>query len=281
MPSVELRVDGQRIAGHIVHPPPQIRRIVPARSSEAFAADGRHPGVLLVHGWGGNQRPQLASARRLSRQGLVCLTLNLRGHVETRHHRDRVSREQNLRDLLVGVDRLCADPAVDPRRIGLVGSSYGGYLAVLLTAERPVLWLGLQAPALYKDEGFDRPKVELNRDPDLERYRRQRHPPEDNLALATAARFAGDVLIVESERDDVIPRPVIESYRQAFAGARSVTHELMERATHGIGHPEERQRYTDILVGWFAARLAEGVDASRQPGDLAPGSGRSNMNTQP
>jgi hypothetical protein len=47
---------------------------------------------------------------------------------------------------------------------------------VLLTAERPVRWLALQAPAIYKDEDFDRPKRQLNLDGELPAYRR-RSPP--------------------------------------------------------------------------------------------------------
>jgi hypothetical protein len=64
-----------------------------------------------------------------------------------------------------------------------VGSSYGGYLAAIATTMRPVRWLALRVPALYKDAGWDFPKKQLNKDPDMHAYRRRRLPAQDNRAL--------------------------------------------------------------------------------------------------
>ena len=65
---------------------------------------------------------------------------------------ERVSREDNLHDVLAAYDLLRGQPAVDDQAIAVVGSSYGGYLAAILTSRRRVRWLGLRAPALYWDE---------------------------------------------------------------------------------------------------------------------------------
>jgi acetyl esterase/lipase len=97
-----------------------------------------------------------------------------------------------LRDLLAAFDCLAAQDGIDPDRLGVVGSSYGGYLGALLVAERQPRWLALQAPALYKDADFDRPKHQLNRDDDLPAYRRRRLARAANLALRSAATFDGD-----------------------------------------------------------------------------------------
>ena len=77
---------------------------------------------------------------------------------------------------------------VDAERIGVVGSSYGGYLAMLLASERNIHRLALRAPALYEDADFDRPKRELNLDAALPAYRNMRLSPEENRALALASR---------------------------------------------------------------------------------------------
>jgi len=160
---------------------------------------------------------------------------------------------------------LAAQPDVDVERIAVVGGSYGGYLATLLTRERDVRALGLRAPALYKDDDFDRPKRQLNLDPDLPAYRRRRLEPSDNIALAAAARFEGDVLIVESEHDTVIPHPVIANYVRAFGGAASVEHEILRDADHGLSHKTWRRAWGDLLVRWVTARLpvATAVRAAR------------------
>src|SRR3712207_7596311 len=52
-------------------------------------------------------------------------------------------------------DALAGRPGVDADAIAVVGSSYGAYLAAVLTSLRPVRWLGLRAPA-------DRKSTRLN-----------------------------------------------------------------------------------------------------------------------
>src|SRR5207247_10436123 len=76
-----------------------------------------------------------------------------------------------------------------------------------------------------------RPKRELNLDADLSAYRSMRLSPAENRVLTAPSRFAGDVLVVESEHDTVIPHSVVENYLRAFAiAAGSVTHSVLRDA---------------------------------------------------
>jgi dipeptidyl aminopeptidase/acylaminoacyl peptidase len=219
---------------------------------------GRHPGLLFVHGWGASQRQDIGKAKRLAGRGFACLTFNLTGHGRARHHVETVTRAENLAEVLAAYDVLTGSAGVDPERIGVIGNSYGGYLATLATAERKVRWLALQAPAIYKDQDFDRPKRELNLDPDLPTFRRRVIRPEDNIALERASRFRGDVLVVESEADDVIPRQVILNYLTAFhVAAASVAHELLRGADHGLSARAWRSAYGSLLVNWLTPHTAD------------------------
>ena len=101
------------------------------------------PGVLFVHGWGGTQEQYLNRAREIAALGCVCLTIDLRGHGLTEEQYETVTREDNLRDMLAAYDRLASRPSVDKSAIAVVGSSYGGYLATILSGMRPVRWLAL------------------------------------------------------------------------------------------------------------------------------------------
>jgi len=218
------------------------------------------PGVLFLHGWGGDRAQYLVRARETAKLGCVALTIDLRGHGKARGEREQVSREDNLHDVLAAFDMLAGTEGVDRDAMAIVGSSYGAYLAAIATTLRPVRWLGLRAPALYEDVDWQVPKHQLDKDT-LRTYRRHVHGPAANRALAACAAFGGDVLLVESAHDDVVPHPTIESYTLACSRVRSLTYRVLAGADHGLSTPDAQAAYTSLLVGWmreviFGARPA-------------------------
>ena len=210
------------------------------------------PGVLFMHGWGGNREQYMQRAREVSSLGCLCLPFDLRGQVAGSPERERVSRADNLADAFAAYD-LLARYATD---IAVIGSSYGAYLAAILTVERPVKWLGLRAPALYEDGGWVLPKQQLHLEQDIEGYRRATHSPDDKRALRACRDFRGDVLIVESECDDTIPHATIASYLEASKQARSLTYRVIRSADHGLSDDDAQHAYTALLVRWLAEMLA-------------------------
>lgn len=236
---VEILVDDEHIAGTFLTPPTKL------------------PGVLFVHGWGGSQERDLTRARGLAGLGCICLSFDLRGHALTRAQQQTVTRAQNLRDLLAAYDLLAQHPHIDPGAIAVVGTSYGGYLSALLTAMRPVRWLAMRVPALYRDEDWDIPKRQLDRDI-LNQLRGRRVTPEENRALAACAEFRGDVLLVESELDHLVPHTTIMSYRAAFQHTHSLTHRIILGADHALTSDSCQKTYTDILVGWATEMVIGG-----------------------
>lgn len=227
-----IEVSGARLAGHVFEP----------RTGS--------PGILFVHGWAGSQKRDEKRSRAISRLGCICLTFDMRGHGETEGDQEKVSRADNLADICAAYDYLASHPAVDTTSIAVVASSYGGYLATFLSALRPVRWLALRVPALYRDEGWDTPKLSLDRR-DLQTYRSRHVPRETNEALRHCEHFTGDVLIVESENDDLVPHPTIASYLASFMNARSITHRILEDADHALSEAESRRAYDRLLLGWI------------------------------
>ena len=219
------------------------------------------PGVLFLHGWGGSQEQYLARAREIAALGCIALTIDFRGHAANADERHTVSREDNLNDALKAYDRLVAHHPVDPASIGVVGSSYGGYLAAILTTLRPVRWLALRVPALYKDDDWEAPKQSLDRE-ELRRYRSGPIRIGDNRALRACADFRGDVLIVESEKDDTVPHPTVEAYVEAAKHSRSLTYRIIQAADHGLSDKRWQRAYTSLLVNW----LTEMVFGAREGG---------------
>jgi len=230
--TVEILVEDERMAGTFLSPPNKV------------------PGVLFVHGWGGSQERDLERARGIAGLGCVCLTFDLRGHVKNSERQQTVTREENLRDLVEAYDCLRRHPAIDTSAIAVVGTSYGAYLSTILTTLRPVKWLSLRVPSIYRDEQWDFPKRKLDRD-DLARYRSSFIPANDNRALMACLQFRGDVLIVQSENDHLVPHSTIMSYRAAFQHSHSLTHRVIDNADHALTEKAAQHAYTSILVNWI------------------------------
>lgn len=235
--TVGIPVDGQTLDGTVLSPAP------------------RFPGVLFVHGWGGKQAHDLSRAREVAGLGAVCLTFDLRGHERDEAQRRTVNREQNLTDLCAAYDWLVAEPNVDPDAIAVVGISYGGYLASILTGLRKVRWLVLRSPALYQDEGWQLPKRQLHEEIDLGAYRRSRIKWRDNRALRAAAEFTGDALIVEAEKDEVVPSQVIQNFVAAFRQPRSLTSRRLAGADHALSGKTMQSDYNAVLVKWLTEMI--------------------------
>jgi uncharacterized protein len=244
---VEIPVDGRRIPGTLVAPATAV------------------PGFLFVQGWGSGQEIYLARAREIAALGCACLTFEPRGVARDHPEHETVSREENLRDLLAAYDLLAGQEGVDASAIGVVGSSYGAYLAAVLTSLRPVRWLALRVPALYKDEDWALPKRGLDRE-ELAAYRRSPVGAAENRALGACAAFEGDVLVVESERDDVVPHQAIANYVAAFERAHSLTYRVIAGADHGLSEERWHQAYTSLLVTWATEMVLGAWEGGAAPG---------------
>src|SRR5690606_7984698 len=150
--TIEIEVENESMAGTFLAPRSKV------------------PGVLFVHGWGGSQERGLVAARGIAGRGCVRATSGPRGHRRAPPRQQSVPREETLRDLIAAYDCLHRHPAIDTQAIAVVGTSYGAYLSTILTTLRPVRWLSLRVPSLYRDEQWDTPKRKLDRE-DLARYR--------------------------------------------------------------------------------------------------------------
>ena len=97
------------------------------------------PAVLLLNKANGNRQAYAALADELARRGISSLRLDLRGHGESINagrfipfdnaNNEKIFVDEHL-DLIQALAWLRANPAVDTARLGVVGASYSGELAV-------------------------------------------------------------------------------------------------------------------------------------------------------
>lgn len=239
MQPIEFKVGKQTIRGTLISPKHLAKK---------------NPGVLFIHGWASNQAGYIPRAEAVSKHGAICLTFNMRGHGNSDGTFEHLSRQNHLDDILAAYDFLISQENIDKQQIGVVGASYGGYLASILTSKRPIKWLVLRAPALYKDELFNRPTATLIRN-DVRVYRNTNIQPAENMALKALTKFKGKILIVESENDEEIPKQTIENYFRAVNPGVTITHEIIRQADHPLSKPEWKLKFIKILSEWFEKKL--------------------------
>lgn len=173
---VTIWSEGTRMAGDLFIPDD-------LRSGE------KRPGILLCHGWGG-PKSHLSStyAPWFCNAGFVCLTFDYRGWFESdariatfdkqgspdkqgllvvrgRPIREIVDPLDQNRDINNALDFLLGEPAVDPMRIGLWGSSFGGGHVLFVAGHDPrIKAVVSQVPGMGPapdENGFAAPSVDV------------------------------------------------------------------------------------------------------------------------
>jgi dienelactone hydrolase len=116
--SVILRVDAESVYGHLFRP----------------AAKGRAPAMVIVHGFGGvSDAREGFWARELAAFGVATLVVEsftARGVGSSIDDQSRVSTAQGVRDAYAALGYLAQQEFVDPRRIAVMGMSWGGTVAL-------------------------------------------------------------------------------------------------------------------------------------------------------
>jgi ABC-2 type transport system ATP-binding protein len=135
---------------------------------DGASADDPVPAVLLAHGFGATKHSVAADAADFAEQGYAVLTWTARGfgasggHIHLNHPDHEVRDAQRLLDWLAQRPEVRTDAFGDPR-VGVVGGSYGGALALMLAAHDDrvdaivpmITWHDLAAAFLPESTGAD------------------------------------------------------------------------------------------------------------------------------
>ena len=221
-------------------------------------------GVILCHGFLSDK--QSRTNRRLTEllvpQGIATFRFDWYGMGETHEHFSSLSLKQ-CENQLDAAFHMLKERGID--RLGLIGSSFGGLLA-MLSAPRlhGLLALGLKCPVVDFPESL---RLELGQEA-MANWKSSNRIPNlvgDNSpiplhfgfyeecltydAYAVLPHIQMPTLIVHGDQDELIPRPQIDRLLTSLTTTKQLT--LIEGAGHQFGKPEEFRLMTNHLAKWM------------------------------
>ncbi len=201
--------------------------------------------ILFIHGFGARGRTCEQYAKRLVKAGIVSLTFDLSGHGDSTGNSSDLSVNDHVSDVDSAFDYLRSqnEVAIDPKRIGIAGMSYGGYLALLPSGTRNAKSLLLRSPPLYPKalQGIARREY-------TDEQALQSVPELDNPALQALHTFAGKVCLVTSELDTVVAPVFTNLYAQTAISCE----EFVLKGAHHSLDSFSQQQFLPIVDTWAA-----------------------------
>lgn len=234
MSKISFMSHGFRLAGNFFAPPEAAKKLT----------------FLLIQGWTGHQN--LDAAKALAGRGYPALTYDMRGNGESEGDIADFSRADFVADAVVAYDFLKRQME-DGTVIGVIGSSFGSYTAVVLSKERPIACLSLRVPASYPDEGYDEPQAAQGDADNMMRWRAQALDYSQNHAFQALHDFSGPVQIIEAGADELVPAQSPKNYGAAIADQTKLTYEVMPDAPHRLISPALQADYEKRLLAWVKA----------------------------
>lgn len=219
--------------------------------------EGPAPGVIVLHGWAESGVPGAprveGTARQLSEQGYVALALSMRGWPPS-GGRDDCGLEQPD-DIARAADWLASLPGVSPDRVGVLGFSQGGQVALLAAARSSRIKAVI---AYYPVTDVQRWKETTShsgiRDyyiPQVCGFGKWQSP------VYAASKINAPVLLIHGDRDTRVPTEQSVRMQEALRKAnRNVELQLIPGAEHGFTYSQREQAWPSVIK-FFRTYLGE------------------------
>jgi dipeptidyl aminopeptidase/acylaminoacyl peptidase len=226
------------------------------------ARDGHRPAVVIAHGgptWQTSDRYD-ADAVALASRGYFVLAPNPRGSTGY----GRAFQQANLKDLgggdlkdyVAGTKFLVESGYVDPTRIGIMGTSYGGYMTMMAIGRSPDTFAaGAETCGITNwTSMYERGSPQL-------RYYQEGligHPERDREVYARTSpltyldRVKAPLLVIQGENDIRVPKYEAEQVAATLRKlGRTVDAKVYPEEGHGLSKRENQIDALERTVAWF------------------------------
>jgi dipeptidyl aminopeptidase/acylaminoacyl peptidase len=224
--------------------------------------DGSNPALVLPHGgptgqvqdyWG----PRVAA---LVSRGYICIAPNVRGSTgygidfQQANYQDLGGGD--LQDEIYAAKFLRATGYVAPKKIGITGGSYGGFMTLMAIGKTPDIW----AAAVELFGIIDWMTMLQHSDPQLQRYVRSLlgDPIKDKKAYDAASpityihNVTAPLLVLQGDNDPRVPKEeAIQVVELLKKDGKTVDAHYYPNEGHGFERTENRIDAIRRTVDWF------------------------------
>ncbi len=224
--------------------------------------------VLLCHGFlsGKNSTTNKTLTRSLTEQGIATFRFDFFGQGESEGPFEALTVTIAHGQALAALDLLAAKGY---KRIGLIGSSFGGLISILAASQRAdIACLGLKCPVAdfaevlrleFGEASMARWKMH-HEIPDVTggpKPVRLRYALYENClsydGFKAAATIKTPTLIVQGEKDELVPLGQSSRLMEVLQGKRQL--EILPGADHSFTKGEDFKKMTTLLADWMVKHL--------------------------
>lgn len=189
--------------------------------------------ALLLHGGGTSSANGFFELRAaLYKNRIETLAFDCIGHGRTGGDQIGTTLKQRVQQ----VQAVLAAQRVEPSALTLVGFSMGAYVAVKAATESGVSRLCLAVPAAYARHAYETPFG-----PDFTQILRTPRSWSDSDAFSLTANYAGHLLVISAEQDQVIPAEIPERYAVTESRHATTTHYVVMGSGHKLNEHCSRE----------------------------------------
>lgn len=234
-------------------------------SSDGFALRGRlavpkegSPCVVALHGLFGGKDfgPWPVIASRLYDLGYSCFRFNFRGCGDglekSEGNFEDITLTQRIRDYRTALDFLREETVVDGDRLGTIGSSLGGMVAIASAESSVNAVVTMGSP--YKVPRYDEPRIpkwdgDYYVHPAGRRFKKDFYYDIKQYDLREIVKESPPILFIQGGADEVVP---IEHAQILYEHASEPKRlEIIDKADHLFTDFQCLEEAMDFAVDWF------------------------------
>lgn len=224
--------------------------------------DGSNPAVVLPHGGPTGQTIDSFDARAvaLASRGYICIAPNVRGSTgygvafQKANFKDLGGGD--LQDEVYATKFLVDTGYVDPKKIGITGGSYGGFMTLMAVGKTPEIW----AAAVEEFGIIDWYSMLQHEDPFLQQYEKSLlgDPEKDRAAYEAASpiqyirKETAPLLVLQGENDIRVPKEEAEQVVEILKKeGKTVDVHYYPQEGHGFAKRENQIDALRRILEWF------------------------------